>query len=278
MAGRNIKNNADWFSHDADASSDEPVMLDITEHIWYSVCAINRSSGLTARIAKKGTSSLFNGPGVESASSQVFLFGPVCQSTFGPFLFLTGQSGSYFNKKDFKMDKTAKKIATIIQKSKYSVIASGYRDVSFDELKVFIKIIRFSSEGNIQRELENLFKNDPQTIAIDRASKERNCENFDEIVCDCFLPGVDFENCYCQIKRKEFLHTTDYRNTPEYQEWRKSVFERDRYTCADCGWVGGDLNAHHIETFKDHPSRRYDIENGTTLCVECHKNRHRKGR
>ena len=60
------------------------------------------------------------------------------------------------------------------------------------------------------------------------------------------------------------------RHRREYREWRTSVYERDNYTCQCCGVSGGSLNAHHINSFSDHPESRYDINNGITLCVKCH--------
>ena len=60
------------------------------------------------------------------------------------------------------------------------------------------------------------------------------------------------------------------RSTFEYLEWRKLVFERDGYTCKKCGSKSVKINAHHIFNWKDYPDRRYDIENGITLCEHCH--------
>lgn len=57
----------------------------------------------------------------------------------------------------------------------------------------------------------------------------------------------------------------------EYKQWRKSVFERDDYTCQNCKNKGGMLNADHIQPYSLHPNLRYDIGNGRTLCLECHK-------
>lgn len=59
--------------------------------------------------------------------------------------------------------------------------------------------------------------------------------------------------------------------TKEYKEWRKSVFERDNYTCQFCGYRGGDLNADHIKTWAEFPDLRYKVSNGRTLCVPCHR-------
>ena len=54
-------------------------------------------------------------------------------------------------------------------------------------------------------------------------------------------------------------------------EWRTFVFQRDKYTCQECKQVGGRLEAHHIKAFKKYPDLRLDINNGLTLCKECHK-------
>lgn len=61
------------------------------------------------------------------------------------------------------------------------------------------------------------------------------------------------------------------RHSLEYKEWRKKVFERDNYTCKDCGKVGDYLNADHIKRFADYPELRFELSNGKTLCISCHK-------
>lgn len=61
------------------------------------------------------------------------------------------------------------------------------------------------------------------------------------------------------------------RDTVQYKTWRKEVFERDNYTCQRCGKRGGDLEAHHKLPFASHPELRFDVSNGETLCVYCHK-------
>jgi hypothetical protein len=57
-----------------------------------------------------------------------------------------------------------------------------------------------------------------------------------------------------------------------YLQWRMGVFERDKYTCQKCGKRGGELNAHHIKSWSKYPKLRYEIANGKTFCVICHKN------
>lgn len=57
-----------------------------------------------------------------------------------------------------------------------------------------------------------------------------------------------------------------------YKLWRTAVFERDKYTCILCGDNrGGNLQADHIKRFCDFPELRFDINNGRTLCIDCHR-------
>lgn len=61
------------------------------------------------------------------------------------------------------------------------------------------------------------------------------------------------------------------RSSYQYADWRKSVFERDNYTCQICNARGVKLHADHIKPFAYFPELRFDITNGRTLCVPCHK-------
>jgi len=54
-------------------------------------------------------------------------------------------------------------------------------------------------------------------------------------------------------------------------EWRKKIYERDNYTCQYCGLRGVYLEAHHIKSWKFYPKERHKLNNGLTLCLECHK-------
>lgn len=76
------------------------------------------------------------------------------------------------------------------------------------------------------------------------------------------------------------------RTLREMDEWRKFIYERDDYTCVICGSRGNKLNADHIISFRTlirtnnitslEDARKceklWDVSNGRTLCVPCHKN------
>ena len=61
------------------------------------------------------------------------------------------------------------------------------------------------------------------------------------------------------------------RTSIEYKNWRRAVFERDDYTCQACGIRGKKLNADHVMPFALYQDLRFEVLNGRTLCLGCHK-------
>ena len=61
------------------------------------------------------------------------------------------------------------------------------------------------------------------------------------------------------------------RKSVKYKIWRDTVFKRDNYICQLCGKRGGELNADHIKQFALYPEFRFEVSNGRTLCVNCHR-------
>lgn len=75
------------------------------------------------------------------------------------------------------------------------------------------------------------------------------------------------------------------RQTFKYRQWRSDVFTRDDFTCQECGIKGGNIQADHIESFALIVQKYeiktleqavkceelWNINNGRTLCIPCHK-------
>lgn len=61
------------------------------------------------------------------------------------------------------------------------------------------------------------------------------------------------------------------RRSFKYKEWRTAVFSRDNYTCVWCNYKGNRLQADHIKPFAYYPELRFELSNGRTLCIDCHR-------
>lgn len=81
------------------------------------------------------------------------------------------------------------------------------------------------------------------------------------------------------------------RSSHEYREWRKKIYKRDKYICQNCNKKYNKLHAHHhkmtfSQILKNNNIQNIDdaikcpdlwnIDNGITLCVSCHRKEHRK--
>lgn len=64
------------------------------------------------------------------------------------------------------------------------------------------------------------------------------------------------------------------RKSVEYNEWRNAVYQKDNYICQCCGKVGIQFNAHHIKAFSKYTKLRFDVNNGITMCLDCHDSTH----
>jgi len=92
----------------------------------------------------------------------------------------------------------------------------------------------------------------------------------------CWIDGISGKNNYRynpkltddeRVNRRLYFHN-------EVSKWRTQVYQRDKYTCACCYKIGGQINAHHIANWADNIKIRFEISNGVTLCLSCHKKLH----
>lgn len=76
-------------------------------------------------------------------------------------------------------------------------------------------------------------------------------------------------SCYKKWKKENRKRQDEWRDTSEYDEWRKNVYKRDGWKCCICN-SKNKINAHHIYYAKFYPKKRFDVSNGITLCEHHH--------
>jgi hypothetical protein len=77
------------------------------------------------------------------------------------------------------------------------------------------------------------------------------------------------------IPTEEWTHFTtpenlQYYKSEEFKIWRNEVLDRDGYICQKCNQKKSELHAHHIKPKAKFWELRTDINNGITLCRDCH--------
>lgn len=107
-------------------------------------------------------------------------------------------------------------------------------------------------------------------------------EKYDRVYCSKECQSIDYgerlqkENNPHWNENKSDEERQDDRKYIEYNQWRESVYKRDNFTCQCCGdSTGGNLNAHHLNSYNSDIEHRTAIENGITLCESCHKKYHK---
>lgn len=107
-----------------------------------------------------------------------------------------------------------------------------------------------------------------------------NCKTPMRYIAKCGHESVitfdTFLNTPKAAKRCRDCHKHTYHEVPSDRDrtaaktWRRAVYEKDGYSCLACGSHGGDLNAHHLAAYDSSPEKRFEVENGVTLCPACH--------
>jgi len=95
--------------------------------------------------------------------------------------------------------------------------------------------------------------------------------------CGCLQhpSGTDHPNYNPHLTYEDRLRKRYYLGGEHSRLWSQQVLSRDNYTCKICGDnQGGNLNAHHLNGWNAFPEQRFDLDNGVTLCTDCHKEFH----
>lgn len=105
------------------------------------------------------------------------------------------------------------------------------------------------------------------------------------VSAECEVCGKDVErtpshtrdNTFCSwecYSENRYEDLSSIKNTKKIREWVAAVKERDDHTCQECGNADTVLHAHHIVPVSVDESKAFDLENGKTLCVDCHSSKH----
>jgi 5-methylcytosine-specific restriction endonuclease McrA len=134
----------------------------------------------------------------------------------------------------------------------------------------------FDLVGN-DYEVLSRYNNDRTKVTM----KHVRCEYQYEVTPSHFLQGRRCPNC--SVRRGVFNNKYNPKLTENDRinrrvkygksiiEWRSQVYKKDNYTCQHCSAQGNYLNAHHINGYNWYEAGRFDVNNGATLCRECHK-------
>lgn len=152
---------------------------------------------------------------------------------------------------NFKTDEMFKKEVYDLVKDEYSVL---------EEYKTKRHKISFKHKS-----CNTVFKQYPETFLIGRQCPK------------CGLERRSKENHYRYnpLLTQEEREKRDMFNG-EIKKWREKVYKRDNYTCQSCNKKGYKINSHHIYSWDKYKEKRFDVDNGITLCEDCHKDFHKE--
>lgn len=130
-------------------------------------------------------------------------------------------------------------------------------------------------------------KKETQIITCDNCNKEFEKNKYAYNRAKKHFCSKECYDEYRANKKETYKEISHYLRTHEkYDEWRAKVFKRDKYECSKCG-TKKNLHAHHINQLYDicdkydmnidkilNSFEFNDINNGITLCQDCHALEH----
>lgn len=135
-------------------------------------------------------------------------------------------------------------------------------------------------------------------LMILEITNKRHCNGSVIIKCKCSCGNICYKNatsvkhgriksCGCLVKEINIKLCSE-RSGPNHYKWKQDrslvdvrtrhrmrnfttgVMTRDNFICQKCLKRGGNLVAHHLDGYHWCKEKRQDIDNGITLCKECH--------
>lgn len=113
--------------------------------------------------------------------------------------------------------------------------------------------------------LEDTYKNCKTKMRYIAQCGHESTITFDELL-NSDHAALRCRNCH----KHKYHEVIEDRNRTAYKRWREAIYERDGYACRVCGRSTAGLNAHHLYSYDDYPDKRFDLDNGITLCPRCH--------
>ena len=163
-----------------------------------------------------------------------------------------------------------------LQKESARRLAVDLKGMSFGRLKVLYK----STKRSLSRDLFWVCECDcGEKVTVNarslRTNNTRSCGCLQKEIARS-MSGEKSPNYNPKLTDDERMYSRYQLHGENINNWRTSVFIRDDRTCQSCKQYGGTLNAHHLNAWNSHPDERFDIDNGITLCTDCHTSFHKK--
>lgn len=133
-------------------------------------------------------------------------------------------------------------------------------------VKSMIKPRMFCSRACSSKYTARPLKYKPFTCQHCKTTTEIHCQNKKKKYCSYVCNG---------LARRSSTRPNSARLAARLATWGRKVRKRDGHKCVRCGGRN-KLQAHHRLSFAEYPNLRYEVDNGETLCIDCHAEEHPK--
>jgi 5-methylcytosine-specific restriction endonuclease McrA len=146
-------------------------------------------------------------------------------------------------------------------------------EIALSEYRSFVLPFISSRVGSLERERRHYSKGNDKFSVGYRSALDYAISSIYDIMNVCSAKNAE-DNLSWSKKRKFRVYRFTNDSQKKHFSWRAQVLIRDKNTCRRCGGHHC-LEAHHIYSVKSVPELAFDVNNGVTLCEDCHKLYHR---